>query len=278
MKNKPLIITLIVILSILTIGVVSLLVLLLNNSTSINKFFSNGFYSTSETIIHDQYYENKYDLIDIKNSLGDIFILNSEDEKIHVVVYGDKNQLTIRDSNNLKIDYKSKPCFGFCFNQPSSKVEIYLPSTYDKEINIENKTGDIKIEDFKEAILIVDSDLGDTDIGTVKSLEITSHAGDIEVNKVNRIKAINNLGDINIDKVNEFLDIKADCGDIKIKYVDIKENSKIENNMGDIKINSTNDIRIDAKVSLGEEKVNNSNYKSDIVLNLENSCGNIEVN
>ena len=48
--------------------------------------------------------------------------------------------------------------------------------------------------------------------------------------------------------------------------------------MGDIKINSTNDIRIDAKVSLGEEKVNNSNYKSDIVLNLENSCGNIEVN
>ena len=97
-----------------------------------------------------------------------------------------------------------------------------------------------------------------------------------DVNKLTELEQ--RIGDIKIDKVNEFLDIKADCGDIKIKYVDIKENSKIENNMGDIKINSTNDIRIDAKVSLGEEKVNNSNYKSGIVLNLENSCGNIEVN
>lgn len=278
MKNRPLIIALIVVLSILTIGVISLLVMLLTNNINFNMFFGKGFYSTSKTIIYDEYYENKYDLININNSLGDVYVLNSGDEKIHVVVYGEEDRLTIKDINNLDISYKAKSCFGFCFNQPSSKIEVYLPSTYDKDINIENNAGDIEIDNFKNASLTINSDLGDTNIGIVKTLDINSHAGDIEVDSVNRIKAKNNLGDIKINKVNEYLDIDASCGDIKIKLVDIKENSRINNSLGDIEVNHTNDIRIDSKVSLGEEKISNNNYKSDIVLKIDNSCGDIEVN
>lgn len=278
MKNKSLIITLIVILSILTIGVIGLLVMLLSNKVNFNIFFGRGLYSTSKTIIHDEYYENEYDLIEIDNSLGDVYVLNSKDERIHVVVYGEEDQLTIRDNNSLDISYKAKSCFGFCFNQPSSKIEVYLPSTYDKDINIENNAGDIEIDSFKNASLTINSDLGDANIGTIKFLEINSHAGDIDVDTVNRIKAVNNLGDIKIVKVTEYLDLDAKCGDIKIESVDIKENSRINNSLGDIEVNRTNDIRIDAKVSLGDEKIRNNNYKSDIILDINNSCGDIEVN
>lgn len=278
MKNKSSIITLIVVLSILAIGVIGLLVMLLTNNIRFHGLFSNINFSTSKTIIHDEYYENRYNLIDINNSLGDIYLFNSEDERIHVVVYGEEDMLSIEDNESLNIKYKGKSCFGFCFNNQAAKIEIYIPTDYDKKIQVENSAGNIKVNDFPSAILDIDSDLGDTKIGNIKELNIVSDAGDIDVNSVNRIKVENNLGDIKIDKVTEYLDIEDDCGDIKIKNIDIKESSRITNNMGDIKIGQTNDIRIESKVSLGEEKVNDSNSKSDIVLDIKNSCGDIEVN
>lgn len=278
MKNKSSIITLIVVLSILAIGVIGLLVMLLTNNIRFHGLFSNINFSTSKTIIHDEYYENRYNLIDINNSLGDIYLFNSEDERIHVVVYGEEDMLSIEDNESLNIKYKGKSCFGFCFNNQAAKIEVYIPTDYDKKIQVENSAGNIKVNDFPSAILDIDSDLGDTKIGNIKELNIVSDAGDIDVNSVNRIKAENNLGDIKIDKVTEYLDIEDDCGDIKIKNIDIKESSRITNNMGDIKIGQTNDIRIESKVSLGKEKVNDSNSKSDIVLDIKNSCGDIEVN
>lgn len=278
MKNRPLIITLIIILSILAIGVIGLLVVLLTNGANFNKFFYNSFNSTSKTIIHDKYYENSFDLIDIKNSLGSVYFLNSTDERIHVVVYGEEELLSIRDDNNLSINYKAKSCFGFCFNQPSSKIEVYVPSNYDKLVKIDNKAGDIKVDDFVSATLKANSDLGDTNIGSVKSLDIVSHAGDIDINTVERLKAKSNLGDITIFKVNEFLDIKSDCGDTEIGYIDIKEYSRIDSNLGDVEIKHTNDIKIFSNINLGDRKINNSNNNSNIVLEINSSCGDIEVN
>ncbi|MDE5630205.1 MAG: DUF4097 family beta strand repeat-containing protein, partial [Bacilli bacterium] len=69
----------------------------------------------------------------------------------------------------------------------------------------------------------------------------------------------------------------ADCGDISIKELTIDKNSEIENSMGDVSIGQTNDILIDAKTSLGEVNIRNNNYKSDITLSIDNSCGDITV-
>lgn len=278
MKNKPLIITLIIILSILAIGVIGLLVVLLTNGTKFNRFFNINFNFTSKTIIHDEYYENNFELIDIKNSLGDVYFLNSNDERVHVVIYGEEDQLSIRSDNSLTIDYKTKSCFGFCFNQPLSKIEVYVPSSYDKVVKIDNKAGDIKVDDFVSATFKINSDLGDSTIGSIKSLDIVSHAGDIEVDTVERIKAENNLGDIKISRVNEYLDIENNCGDTKIGYIDVKENSRIDSDLGDVEIKHTNDIRIISKVSLGDNRIYNSNKNSNITLDIDNSCGDVKVN
>lgn len=278
MKNKPLIITLIIILSILAIGVIGLLVILLTNGAKFNRFFNINLNNISKTIIHDEYYENNFELIDIKDSLGDVYFLNSNDERVHVVVYGEEEQLSIRSDDNLTIDYKTKSCFGFCFNQPSSKIEVYVPSTYDKVVRIDNKAGDIKVDDFISATFKINSDLGDSNIGSVKSLDIVSHAGDIDVDTVDRIKAENNLGDIKIFRVNEYLDIENNCGDTEIGYIDIKEDSRIDSDLGDVEIKHTNDIRIISKVSLGDNRVNNSNKNSNITLDIDNSCGDVKVN
>ena len=111
-----------------------------------------------------------------------------------------------------------------------------------------------------------------------KELDIDQDCGDVEVFEVDRIKVENNYGNINIKKVNKYLEIKEDRGDVEINTINIKENSSIQNNYGDIELGSTNEIYIDAKTKLGDTKINNNYQKSDITLSLENNCGDIEVN
>ena len=74
------------------------------------------------------------------------------------------------------------------------------------------------------------------------------------------------------------MQIKEDCGDVKIDSLNLKENSSIHNSYGDIKIGSTNEIYINAKTSLGDTKINNNYQKSYVTLTIDNSCGDIRVN
>ena len=52
----------------------------------------------------------------------------------------------------------------------------------------------------------------------------------------------------------------------------------INSDLGDIKIEETNDIYIETDVSLGDAKVNNNNRHSEIILSIENNLGDIKVN
>lgn len=276
MKNKPLIITLIVILSVLTVAVIGFLIALLTNKFNFN--FGLDFNHYSDTIILDEYYENKYSLINIKNSLGDVNIIDSEDNKIHIVVYGEEDLLSINEGSSLDIEYQAKACFGFCFNQPSSRIEISIPKDYKEKIKIKSNAGDIDIADFELANIKIEADLGDVKIGNVNDLNITVHAGELDVNRVNRITAKNDLGDLTINHVSEFLDITSNCGDIDISNAMITEDSKLYNALGDITIKNTSDINIDSEVKLGDNNIRKNNSKSDIKLDIENKCGDVEVN
>lgn len=88
-----------------------------------------------------------------------------------------------------------------------------------------------------------------------------------------------NYGDIDIGSLeNSIMNVENDCGSIKIQNLDIKEDSNIESDLGDIKIEKTSDIYIDAKVDLGDIKVNENNRHSEITLKAKNSCGDIKIN
>lgn len=61
-------------------------------------------------------------------------------------------------------------------------------------------------------------------------------------------------------------------------HLAIRENSNIKSDYGNIEINNTNDIYIDAEVDLGKTKINKNNRNAEIVLKLECDCGNITIN
>lgn len=292
MKNKPIII-LIVLLTLIILGLIGLMTVVINYK---GRFNINKITQRIEELQVEETYKNEFDKININSDAADIEIKQSQDEKIYLKIYSEKEHYKVENNEiELNIKIKQKKCGVFCINNKISKVELYLPENYEKEINIENNYGDIKIESFEKANLNIQEDAGDINLekasiadiknnyGDIKINEINkgtikASAGDIEINKVNNIDIKNNYGDTKINEINEYVKIDADAGDVKINTLNITKNSNIEINAGDIKINQTNDIYIDAETDLGETKINNNNDKSEITLKIENNLGDIKVN
>lgn len=279
MKNKGLIIFLIVILSLFALVLLAGMFFLLSGNRSF-KFFDFGSFSTSsvsDKIVYNKEYEQEFKEINIDSDAGDIYIKKANIDEVKVKIYGEAKQLSVEDDDSLSIKYVSKKCIGFCFNVIKSKIEITLPSDYDGNVKIENKYGDTFISEFLDANIDIYHHYGDIEIDGVKNGKIVNNCGDINIGTISNAEVENNYGDIEIKSVLSSLDVNADCGDIEIRKINLEKNSSIKNSFGDIEVGLTNEIRIDAHTSLGDTKVRNNNYKSDIVLNIDNSCGDITV-
>ena len=259
MKNKGLIIFLIVLCSILVVGLCSLLFIGLKNGFNF-KFGS----SVSTQIVVDNEYDSVFDTINIYSDAADIKLLNSDTNKTRVVIYGEKDKNTVEVSDNtLNIVSKNSKCKFLCFNMKMSKVEIYVPNSIDsafKYINIENKYGDVTIEKFGGYVIDIKSNYGDTTIDTCSKLKLVS-----------------NYGDIKIEEVYGSFDIEENFGDVRIEKAILSSNSEIENDFGDVSINDTNEIYIDAKTSFGDVDINNNYKDSDVTLKIRNSFGDIKI-
>ena len=272
MKNKGLIIGLIVFLVVLIAGLTILMVKLMNGS-----FMFNFGHNVSKNKILEETYEVMD--VDVISEAADIHIIENNEDKIKVVVYSEQKRTTIKvDNNKLVIDSKGKKCRGFCMNTKINKIEVYIPSSYQNKIDINGDAGDIKVGNFENLVLDIETDAGDIDVENIKEANIKTDAGDIDIDKINSITIDTDAGDIKIGTVNEYISIKADAGDIKIEKLNITKNSKIKTDAGDIRIKSTNDIYVDAKTGAGDTKINNSNRKSDVELSIRTDAGDIRVN
>lgn len=261
MSNRSLLIITIVLLSIIAVCLIAFLVMAL---TGKYRGFSIGIFESgnNEAVFEESYEEALVNSFEVKSEAGDINIEPSQDEKIKVVVYG-KNQDDVKVSfneGNLKIDVK-QPRRVMIFGTYMNKITIYIPQSYSKELNIKANYEDIDIGSLENSIMNVENDCGDIKIASVKNATVKNHYGDIK-----------------IEKITNKCDIRNNCGSIKIQNLDIKEDSNIEFDLGDIKIEKTSDIYIDAKVDLGDIKVNENNRHSEITLKAKNSCGDIKIN
>lgn len=289
MKNNTLIVCLIVLLVIISIGLITFMIKVINGKM--------GFpYKVSDELVVDEEYNNNFDEINITSDASDIEVKETSGEKIRVVIYGDKDKTEVEEKNNeLRIISKHNKGSWFAFRNKIAKIEVYIPKDYDKNIIINNKYGDIDVEEFSKANIEINEDCGDVDVIGGNKVDITNKYGDIKLEKakeanikqsagavkvesVDDIVVKNNYGDIKITNVYNSINAEEDCGDVKIDNLTINKDSSIKNNLGSIKIGSTNEIYIEAKTDLGDVKVNNNYKKSDITLNLKNNCGDIKVN
>ena len=291
--NKGLTITLIVLLSILLAGVVGVMIFLFKGDININSF-AIGF-GESKTLVDEKEITNIKKL-NIEANRADVIVEPKEENTfIKVELYSDhveEYEITEKE-DEIKVVLKDERFSGF--NVKGSRVKIYVPTTYDKDIKVVNKTGDIKIGELslsnlniqlttgditvEEANNVIASlTTGDVELNNVVKADITGTTGDIDVNNVNNVKVKLTTGDITLGEVNGSLNLTSTTGDIEIAKANLTANSSINSGTGDIKINKTTGCYIDAKTNIGDTRVNNNDRKSDIVLTITSRVGDIKVN
>lgn len=289
--NKKTIIGLIIGLVIIAVLLIIFMINVINNKNF--KWISSG---VSKNLIIDEVYSNDFRNLNIDVLSSDIVIKKTTDQNVRIKVYSEKNKPKITQENgNLNIVSNENVCRFFCINFKNTKIEIYINEENLNNIKINNEYGDIDIDSFTKTNLKLDLDCGDAYIkegnnivvnnnyGDIKIdkaqvVDIKAAAGDIEIGEVNSAIVKNNYGDIDIAKVNTYIDLEDNCGDIKIKELNLQKDSKIKNDFGDIEIDGTNEIYIESKTELGENEIKNNYRKSDITLTIKNDCGDIEVN
>ncbi len=297
-KNKPLIITLIVVLSIIAISLVVGLIFMLTGKFNFKTRIMNFGNKISENLVYEKEYPFTHDLenISISLNMGDIEIRESNNNLIRVEIYSEESYYNVNDVNDLSIEVKNKTCHFFCFNVKKDKVIVYLPTNYEHNISLKNNYGDIKVEKFVDATLDIEEDCGDVFVEEINSAKIKNSYGDIEVKKANNLDIEEDCGDVDVDTVssaiieNSFGDIRIDtvsngyvkiennCGDIEIKNLELVKDSNIIDDLGNIEIGNTNKIYIDAKTDLGDVDIRNNEREAEVKLTIENNCGDIEVN
>lgn len=261
MKNKGLIIIMIILLSIIVIGLIALLYFSISGKFNFGMRFSIG--KRSDTIIYDENYELiSINDIEVISSAGAVKFEESTDEKVRVVVYGQNDgKLKVNfNDNKLKIDYSDQSRNFFGSNLYLNDIIVYVPSNFDKNIKIDLAYGEVNVLNLENA-----------------SIDINNNCGDINLGEIKNVKIKIDYGDIDIKKVLNKLDLKLDCGDLEIDELKLLDDSKIKADLGDVKIGKTNDIYIDSKVDLGDVKVNNSNRNAKVTLKVEVDCGNIKI-
>jgi len=263
MKNKALIITLIILLSIIIIFLAMFLYIGLKSGFNFKNVFV-GFIPKSTNVIYDKQFDlDSIRNIEINQDAGDVLIKQATNNSIQVVCYGeDINDVQV-DLNdgilNIEYTHKNKITF-FNFGDIKNDIIVYLPSDYSHEINITNNCGQCDFIDLENATVNISCDAGGVQLGKVKNANISCDYGNVEIKEVlNRC------------------DIQADCGNIEIDKISIQEDSSIKADLGNVEINNANDIYIDAEVDLGNINIDKNNRLAEITLKIYSDCGNIEV-
>lgn len=260
MKNRGFIIALIILLVLVILSLIWFLIIGISGKMN----FWNGFARKSENLVYDEIYDiSEVKDIEVSSNAGDITFKESSSDEIRVMVYAkNKNDASVNlDGNFLRVknDISNKSRW-FNFNTYLSDIIIYVPRDFENNISIKNNYGDCTLTSLKEASLDIHLDCGDLKLGDIKNVNIKSNYGDVKISNI--------LNKCTID---------SSCGDIKIENVDLKEDSSIKSDFGNVKIKSANNVYIDAKVDLGDVKIEGNNRHSDITLKIKSDCGDIKV-
>lgn len=274
-----------------------------------------SFSGETKQVKNEKFSIENIDQININTKSNDVKIYVSNTNELRVVQYSskkvkEKDLFTYKKENNtLTIeDNHHYFCIGFCFIA-DARYEIYLPSTYTKNLNINEISGDITIDelDIKLNSLSLKTTSGDIEINNnikTNNIKIDTKSGEIQTNNISanntNIESISGdlylksliskdiylhtiSGEVEVNKITGKLDIKTTSGDIEIDHFTIKSNSKITSISGDVDVNLSNDSHCNVLLSsVSGDKIlpNNSSLvgKGTYKLEINTTSGDIEVN
>lgn len=233
---------------------------LYKNGFDFKKTFGIG---VSENLIE----EKEIDIlkeINIDFNTSNVEIKHSEDTKFKVMLYSDRldTHTLVEEEGILKVSINEKKLkfMDRLFNHKISRILIYVPKDYEGTININGDVGDINIDDYQFTILSTKCNVGDIYVDGIKEANIDLDVGSLKVKKV----------------YSNFV-LKVGTGDVRMKEATVLKDSSIEVSVGNVKIEETNDIKIETKVNVGKTDVAKNNSEALIKLDIKVDVGNITV-
>ena len=248
-------------------------------------YFVRGGFNHIEPKLVDSYEIDYNEVVSVNLSLisTDITIKPTEEELIKVEYYSNynKNPKIEMVDNVIRIDENefNSACIGFC--NIIRKVIVYVPSQYAGSFNLVTVSGDINSEiDMSNDHINITTVSGDAKLDIVNNINITTVSGDIKINSVQgKIDVVTTSGDIKINSVQGKIDVVTTSGDIKIGTLNIDTESEINTISGDIEIdNNECNCYIDFSTISGDNNIKKSDRKSDLVLKVKTTSGDISVN
>ncbi len=262
MKNKVAI-ALIITLSVFVILLTGFMVYLLTGGSKIRLDFMFG---NKNMNLVDSYITEASNINKIYLNLNsaDLEINESTDNNIKVEYYSNRD-------NNAKIEYSDgvlsvdeekydTSCIGICNTR--RKIVLSVPTDYKTNYELKLKSGDVRST----------MDL------TGNDMAISTMSGDIKLNKTGNVSLATMSGDVEIEALVGSISIATMSGDVRIYDFNITSNSSITTMSGDVKINHLTESYVEASSKSGDIKVSNINRKSDIVLKINTTSGDISAN
>lgn len=242
------------------------------------RVFSFSSYQVSKELAYEKIYDVNFQEIQVDASLGDIEVLPSNDEMVHVLIYSDRDLFDVDStSSNLSIVFREEE--GFLFSLPRSKdlIKIYVPDSTKSSFLLLSDYGDIRVKEFSNASFDVTANMGDISVLKAKKVEVDNDMGDVTIGSVRNLKVIQDMGDLEVDTVSSKLSIESDMGDVFLKDVSLKYNSKIISNLGNVEIENISNAYVDTKVDLGEVDIRDNNREAPYTLTIQSDMGDITV-
>ncbi len=278
MKENNLKMVLVLLLTIIALALVVFMILLLQG-----KFTSFSFFHTkgeTKVILEEIYNTENIKKIKVDASISDIKIIESTDNNIKVIIYGEEENTakSLVEGTVLSIsnNRKNRICFGFCFFA-KEEVLVYLPKKVINELDLKSISGDISVADYETVNITAKTTSGDIHLNSAQNGELTSTSGDIQIGYVKNISAQTVSGEITIEKLEEKGEISTTSGDIRINEFVCQKDSHIKSISGDVVINSLTDAFVDAKSTSGDINLDGSNRYSQNTLTIKTTSGDIRV-
>jgi DUF4097 and DUF4098 domain-containing protein YvlB len=229
-----------------------------------------------KNLTHDFSLE-KVKKININNNSWDLLFKSSQDNQIHVETSSkdDKSEKPIDiglENGALNItqnDDSSNFKDGFTFGS-RNKVMVYLPKDLSSPVNVENKNGDITIQNVSISDLKLTNSSDDITIkdSSIKKLQAESKSGGLYITNVsdNEIYVSTGSGDIVFKDFTEHQasDIKTGSGDISVSYktkptslkLSVTSNSKdISVHLDDLKLEEDTKGKKEGTIGVGNNSL-----------------------
>lgn len=274
--NKTKTIILIILLSILCIVLIGFLIAFICGVIPIWSFNVVN-YKVSNHLAYEEIYDRNIQSIEVDSTLGDIEILPSNDDNIHLSIYSDDCLFKVNDSNSSLVVKFQEEGFHFQLLRTKDLVRLYVPEDCDILFELASDSGDVEVMDFSNASFDISVDMGEVAIGSCDTLDIESDMGDVRIGTVRELDAVLDLGNLEVTSIAERLSIEADMGKVSLDEVHLLSDSTITLSLGDLDIKQLSNAYVDAKTDLGDIDVENNDRNAPYTLTIKNDMGDVTI-